>query len=44
MMLAGHRLRSLGAGVVIDLLFHHGAIQIVGAKAQRHLRHARASS
>ena len=38
---AGHGLGSLGAGVVIDLLFHHGAVQIVGAEAQRHLRHAR---
>src|SRR5262249_20976090 len=32
---------SLGAGVMIDLFFDHGAVEVVCAKAQRDLRDAR---
>ena len=36
-LLARHVLRGGGAGVVVDLLLDHGAVKIVGAKAERDL-------
>src|ERR1019366_179902 len=40
-VLAAQHLRRGGAGVVINLFLHHGAIDVVGAEAQRDLRHLR---
>src|SRR3712207_7435856 len=33
--------RSVRAGLVVDLLAHHGALEVVHPEAQRHLRHHR---
>src|SRR5260370_23241134 len=38
---ARRELRRSSAGIVIDLLFHYGAVDIVGAEAQSNLGHAR---
>src|SRR5262245_42255508 len=35
----GHRLRRARTGHVVNLLFLHGAVEIVGAEPQRRLRH-----
>ena len=37
-LFARHALRRGGSGVVVDLLFDHGAVEVVGAEAQRDLR------
>ena len=36
-----HRLRGVRAGLVVDLLAHHGALEIVHAEVQRELRQRR---